>query len=144
MSKISSLVVLFFMLTFTAFSQTTKDEREVMEVLGRQNMNWNRGDIDAFMQDYWASDSLMFIGKNGVVYGWKATLERYKKSYPDKATMGNLKFDIQKIDFHSKTACWVLGKWHLTREEKGDVGGYFTLIFKKINGKWLIVSDHTS
>ena len=144
MSKISSIFIFLFFVSLQVSAQSVEEKRKVLEVLGRQNMNWNRGDIDAFMQDYWQSDSLMFIGKNGVVYGWKATLDRYKRTYPDKATMGTLKFDIQKIDFHSKTVCWVLGKWHLTRPEKGDIGGYFTLILKKIEGKWLIVSDHTS
>lgn len=139
------IIVVFCLSVFTqAFAQKANDRQEVLKVLARQNENWNKGDIKAFMEDYWKSDSLMFIGKNGVIYGWKATLERYNKTYPDLATMGTLKFDIQKTDFHSPTTCWVLGKWHLTRPEKGDAGGFFTLILKKIGGKWLIVSDHTS
>lgn len=125
-------------------AQSSKEREEVLKVLSRQNTNWNKGDIKAFMEDYWHSDSLMFIGKQGVIYGWKATLERYNKSYPDLATMGKLKFDIQKTEFHSATTCWVLGKFHLTRPEKGDAEGYFTLVMKKIRGRWLIVSDHTS
>jgi ketosteroid isomerase-like protein len=117
---------------------------EIQNVINQQLIDWNAGNIEAFMQGYWQSDSLMFIGSNGIVYGWKNTLERYKRTYPDHATMGTLKFDILKIDFHSKKSCFVLGKWHLTRPEKGNIGGYFTLIFKKMNGQWLIVSDHTS
>ncbi len=127
-----------------SFSGFAQKKSEIMEVLNRQQENWNKGDIETFMQDYWKSDELKFIGKNGVVKGWNATLERYLKSYPDRATMGQLKFDIKEIDFHSKKSAWVLGQWHLTRPEKGDVGGFFTLIFKKIDGKWVIVSDHTS
>ncbi|WP_435354495.1 YybH family protein [Emticicia sp. SJ17W-69] len=138
------LLICFIILTFVSFAQISNERQAVLKVLARQNDHWNKGNIEAFMEDYWKSDSLMFIGSKGVVYGWKATLDRYHKSYPDSATMGTLKFDIQKTDFHSKTTCWVLGKWHLTRPEKGDIGGYFTLILKKINGKWLIVSDHTS
>lgn len=138
------LLIYLLLLSFGGFAQTSTERQAVLKVLAHQNDNWNAGDIDAFMEDYWKSDSLMFIGSKGVVYGWKATLDRYHKSYPDLATMGKLKFDIQKTDFHSKTTCWVLGKWHLTRPEKGDIGGYFTLVLKKINGKWLIVSDHTS
>lgn len=140
-----SLLILFFLInTFASFAQSSIEREEVLKVLARQNANWNAGNIDAFMEDYLKSDSLMFIGSKGVVYGWKATLDRYHKSYPDRATMGTLKFNIMKTDFYSETTCWVLGKWHLTRPEKGDIGGYFTLIFKKIDGKWLIVSDHTS
>ena len=36
----------------------------------------------------------MFVGSQGITYGWKATLENYKKGYPDRATMGKLKFDF--------------------------------------------------
>lgn len=127
-----------------SFSGFAQKKSEIMEVLNRQQENWNKGDIETFMQDYWKSDELKFIGKNGVVKGWNATLDRYLKSYPDRATMGQLKFDIKEIDFHSKKSAWVLGQWQLTRPEKGDLGGFFTLIFKKIDGKWVIVSDHTS
>ncbi len=142
--KKNLLLICLVMLSVASIAQKTNERQAVLDVLARQNKHWNEGKISSFMEDYWKSDSLMFIGSKGVVYGWKATLDRYNKSYPDLATMGKLKFDIQKTDFHSKTTCWVLGKWHLTRPEKGDIGGYFTLILKKINGKWLIVSDHTS
>lgn len=142
--KKNLLILYLLFISLVSIAQTSNERQAVLKVLARQNDNWNKGNIDAFMEDYWKSDSLMFIGSKGVVYGWKATLDRYHKSYPDLATMGKLKFDIQKTDFHSKTTCWVLGKWHLTRPEKGDIGGYFTLVLKKINGQWLIVSDHTS
>jgi ketosteroid isomerase-like protein len=141
----SKLIVIgFIFLSVNSFGQASKEKQAVLKVLARQNENWNKGDIDAFMEDYLKSDSLMFIGANGILYGWKATKDRYKTKYPDLATMGKLKFEILKTDFHSNTTCWVLGKWYLTRPEKGDIGGVFTLILKKINGKWLIVSDHTS
>ncbi|MCA0363286.1 MAG: nuclear transport factor 2 family protein [Bacteroidetes bacterium] len=135
------LIILFVSLSFSGFAQK---KSEILEVLNRQQENWNKGDIETFMQDYWKSDELKFIGKNGIVKGWQATLDRYLKSYPDRATMGQLKFDIKEVDFLSKKSAWVLGQWQLTRPEKGDVGGFFTLIFKKIDGKWVIVSDHTS
>lgn len=140
------LILLIYLIGsgFLSFSQNTEKKKEIEAVLNRQVSNWNKADIPAFMEDYYKSDDLKFIGKNGVVKGWEATKERYLKSYPDKAAMGTLKFDIQEIDLLSKESAWVLGKFHLTRPDMGDLQGYFTLIFKKINGKWLIVSDHTS
>ncbi|WP_461451231.1 hypothetical protein [Mucilaginibacter sp.] len=42
-----------------------------------------------------------------------------------------------------KNNAFVLGGWHLTRTA-GPLGGYFTLWFKKLNGEWKIVCDHTS
>ncbi len=135
------LIIALSTVCFNVFSQKKED---ILQVMARQQNNWNAGDIEKFMEDYLKSDDLQFIGSKGIVKGWQATKERYLKSYPDRATMGQLKFDILEVDFHSKKTAWVLGKWYLTRPEKGDVGGYFTLIFKKVKGKWLIVSDHTS
>ncbi len=108
-----------------------------------QEAAWNKGDLEGFMSSYWNDDSLKFIGKSGITYGWKSTLSNYKKNYPDKATMGILDFTILSVEALSDETCFVIGSWNLKRR-KGDVGGFYTLLWKKINGKWLIVTDHTS
>jgi len=118
------------------------DEQEILTVMDMQEKAWNKGNIDDFMQGYWNSDSLMFIGKNGIKYGWKTTLENYKTSYPNKAAMGKLKFEIIKLEANNNTA-YMLGKWSLQRD-LDNPGGYFTLYWKKIEGKWVIIIDHTS
>jgi ketosteroid isomerase-like protein len=135
------LILSAILLSFPLWAQK---KQEILDVMQRQEKNWNAGDIDAFMEDYWKSENLKFIGSKGVTQGWQATKDRYFASYPDRAAMGTLKFDIKEVDFISENAAWVLGKFYLTRPEKGDLSGHFTLIFKKINQQWVIVSDHTS
>jgi hypothetical protein len=142
MKKLLLLLIIFY--CGVAKAQTSKDKKQILNILDRQTNAWNEGKVVDFMNGYWESDSLMYIGKPGVTYGYKATLERYKKNYPDKSTMGILKFDIIKVNFISKDACFVVGKWHLTRPEKGDVGGHYTLLWRKIKRNWVIVSDHSS
>lgn len=119
------------------------DAEEIKKLLNRQNQDWNRGDKEAFMVGYWESDSLMFVGKTGVTYGYKNTLERYKKSYPDTASMGKLAFTF--IDFKKLSAEYyqVTGKYYLTRSI-GDASGHYTLLLRKVDGKWVIVYDHSS
>ena len=104
---------------------------------------WNRGDVDAFMVGYWENDSLMFIGKSGITYGYKNTLANYKKNYPDTTVMGKLTFTLIKVKQLSPEYFHVTGKYYLTRTI-GDASGHFTLMFRKINGKWVIISDHSS
>lgn len=111
--------------------------------MNEQLIAWNSGNLDHFMDTYWKNDSLMFIGKSGVTYGWQNTLDNYKKSYPDTAAMGKLSFDILHVKRLSVLYYSVVGKWHLNRSI-GNIGGHFTLIFKKIKNKWLIISDHSS
>ena len=65
-----------------ACTQQSQEKEAILEVMSQQEQDWNNGDIDAFMQGYWQSDSLMFVGKNGIKYGWQTTLENYKNSDP--------------------------------------------------------------
>ena len=135
----SAYLILFISCTFAQ----SKDEQKIRHTLNEQTIAWNNGDLQKFMQGYWNSDSLMFIGKSGITYGWQKTLDNYKKGYPDAATMGKLGFAILHVKRLSVLYFSVVGKWHLARVT-GDVSGYFTLIFKKIKNTWMIISDHSS
>jgi ketosteroid isomerase-like protein len=120
-----------------------QDKQAIIKLMDDQRQAWNRGDLDGFMQGYWKSDSLMFVGKTAPTYGWQNTLDHYKSSYPDKAAMGILTFEIKKVQILDATNAFVFGAWHLKRE-KDEPGGYYTLWFRKIDGVWKIVVDHTS
>ena len=136
------LIIIAIVLSIGCYGQS-KDEAAVRNILSTQNAAWNRGDIDAFMVGYWENDSLMFIGKSGVTYGYKNTLANYKKNYPDTTVMGKLTFTLIHVRQLSPEYFHVTGKYHLTRTI-GDASGHFTLVFRKINGKWVIISDHSS
>lgn len=140
----NKLLVVFLLLPFSSsiFAQS-KDELQVRNILQIQAEAWNNGNINAYMETYWHSDSLMFIGKRGIVYGWEQTKNNYLRGYPDTVSMGKLKFELQEVKRLSVLYFFIAGKWHLTRTA-GNLEGTFTLLIKRIGGKWVIVSDHSS
>ncbi len=138
----SLLLAIFLYLCGTAAAQS-KDETAIRQLLSRQTADWNSGNIDGFMKGYWESDSLMFIGKSGVTYGYNNTLQNYKKGYPDTAAMGKLTFTLLSLKKLSPEYYFVVGKWHLQRSI-GDVSGHYNLLFRKIKGQWVIIADHSS
>ena len=133
----------FLLLVSTLAYGQSKDEKLIRQLLTVQTQAWNKGDIEGFMQTYWKSDSLMFIGSNGVNWGWQTTLDHYKKSYPDTTAMGKLSFDIILVKQLSPEYYFVVGKWMLHRSI-GDLSGHYNLLMRKIKGRWCIVSDHRS
>ena len=137
------LLTLLTTLTLLSVSAQNKDIQAIRKILADQTIQWNKGNIEAFMNGYWKSDSLLFVGKSGPKYGYREALANYKKGYPDTATMGKLAFDILKIQSLSPNMYFVLGKWMLKRSI-GDVNGYYTLLFRKINNQWVIAVDHSS
>jgi ketosteroid isomerase-like protein len=136
------LIILSFFLIQQAFAQD-KDEQAIRKILNDQTIAWNAGNIEEFMKGYWNNDSLMFIGKSGVTYGYQNTLKNYKKNYSNADEMGTLSFDLVKVQRLSRDYYFIVGKWHLKRAI-GDVGGHYNLIFRKVNGSWVIVADHSS
>jgi len=136
-------VITIIIFSFISSFAQSKDEVSIRKVLNIQESAWNSANIENFMNGYWTSDSLMFIGKSGITYGWEQTLNNYKKHYPDTATMGKLTFNLLEFKPLSPVYYFVVGKWYLQRSI-GNLEGHFTLLFKKINGQWFIIADHSS
>lgn len=137
------LLILAAVLLF-GHGQTRADERaEIEAVLSKQAAAWNRGDIDAFMEHYWKSDELTFSSGEQTTRGWTSTKENYQRRYPTREQMGQLKFTQLEVTTLGDSAALVLGHWQLVRDSS-PAGGNFTLIFRRIDGNWLIVHDHTS
>ena len=137
----SGIFIPIILVSLAAASQT--NELRIRKILDDQVAQWNKGNIDSFMNGYWKNDSLMFIGKNGISRGWQTALNNYKRTYPDTASMGRLTFDIVEVKQLSAEYYYVVGKWMLKRRA-GDLRGYYNLLFQKIGGQWFIVADHSS
>lgn len=126
-----------------AIAQHASAEVQIRQLLATQTRAWNSGNIAEFMQPYWQNDSLLFVGSDGPTYGWKNTLDRYKKKYDTKEKMGTLSFAIQQLKPLGSTHYLVLGQWKLKRVV-GDASGYFTLTLQKFKSGWKIIADHSS
>ena len=83
------LFTLFFSISFCQ----TKDATMIRYGLQKQEDAWNKGDLENYMQGYWKNDSVMFIGKSGITYGWQKTLAFEKN---DWKFARNFLFVIQK------------------------------------------------
>ncbi|MFT3703642.1 MAG: nuclear transport factor 2 family protein [Agriterribacter sp.] len=142
MKKMKILFLAFVLIQANAFAQNA-DEKAIRKVLDDQILYWNKGDLDNFVKGYWNSDSVMFIGSKGIVYGYQNTLDRYKQSYGDTARMGKLCFEILHVKKLSPEYYFVVGKFFLKRSV-GDADGHYTLLFRKIKGEWKIIADHSS
>lgn len=116
---------------------------ELRSVLMRQQAAWNAGDIDSFMEGYLQNEELRFASGGDITTGWKPTLSRYKTRYVDKAAMGELRFDIKDVTVIDEDDGLVFGQWTLIRDSDTP-NGLFTLHMKKVDGDWVIMSDHTS
>ena len=124
-------------------SLPSKDLGSVLEpMLAEQSAAWNRGDIPAFMKAYWNDPKMTFSSGGKTERGWQATLERYKKNYPDQKAMGKLTFSELETTQLDANVALMLGRWKLERDE--PIAGNFSLVWKMTENGWKIVHDHSS
>lgn len=118
---------------------------DINNLMQQQENSWNDGNIDDFMNIYWKNDSLVFIGKSGINYGWDKTITNYKNSYKTKEHMGTLKFKNIICNPINDSSHIVTGKWSLKRNDSiGNINGFYSLLWIKKPDGWKITYDHTS
>ncbi len=115
----------------------------ITAMLEAQDAAWNRGDIPGFMAGYWRSPELRFASGGTIARGWDATLERYETRYDTPEKMGTLVTSEYEIDVVSEDAAIAHGRWMLDVAGENP-SGLYTLVLRKIEGDWLIVSDTTT
>ena len=147
MLKFNYILLLFVVLNCKPSSlKNYKDScEEINDLMYEQEESWNKGNIEDFMKKYWKNDSLIFIGKSGINYGWNKTTSNYKKSYPSRNSMGLLHFNNIKCLPINDTTHIISGQWNISRlDSSKNVGGYYSLMWIKKEDGWRIVYDHTS
>lgn len=166
MKKIQILVLILLAIftgRFSAFAQVGKvpvgsREKEIVRpapnllhekkkmlisILEKQESDWNKGNLKGFLSAYWNSDTLRSLSVRGLQYGYDRLEKKLLKSYPDSASMGHLDYDVIQIELIGEMDAMITGKW-LRKNDKKFQGGFFTVLMRKIKGRWLIVSEQLS
>lgn len=137
------------LLALLATPPAPEDEAAIVSavsgVLDRQEADWNRHDLEGFLQTYWKSDRLVFQSGGEKTAGWEAIRERYRKRYLGEGReMGKLDFREREVIPLGPDAALARGRWRLTLADGSTPGGLFTLVVRRLPEGWRIVHDHTS
>ncbi|MDE2971577.1 MAG: nuclear transport factor 2 family protein [Acidobacteriota bacterium] len=118
-------------------------EADIRALMEQQAGAWNEGDLVRFVADYLDSPRMRFVSGGSVRYGAGDVLDRYRRTYPDRAAMGLLTFTDLDVRVLSEEYVFVFGRYNLERENDAPTG-LFTLLFERTADGWKISHDHTS
>jgi uncharacterized protein (TIGR02246 family) len=128
--------------------QRTAVRAELQAMLERAAVNWNRGDLDAFMGDYLPSDSTTYIGGRGLVRGPAAIRNSYARLFTGELVRDSLSFRILDVDPVAPDAANLIAQYILSRRVGGrdsvTASGPTSLVVRRVDGRWRIVHDHSS
>ena len=104
---------------------------------------WNRGDGQGYLATYWHSDKVRWVSEGTVQYGFESIAAAFQARFGSPEHMGTLEVADLEIELLGENDALVFGAWR-QKTPAARHHGVFTVHVKKINGEWLIVSDHSS
>lgn len=149
-----TLSIITFVFLFSSAAQAQESDAllqfQLSNQLKKSAAQWNRGDLDGFLNDYLQSGDMTFTSGGQILKGFEALSQRYRRNYGDSPqTMGRLSFsDLEVWSLgRDKAQALVVGRWRLVRDSAGQDQvdeGVFTLVMVQLGQEWKILHDHTS
>jgi ketosteroid isomerase-like protein len=118
-------------------------EEQIRDRFKEATEAWNRGDLNAYLAGYWDSEETRWISGGMLIRGVEAIRARYKSLYDSPEKLGKLEVKDLETDILTDSDTLVVGKWSHTAGQLARVG-VFTIHMKKIQGEWVIATDHAS
>jgi uncharacterized protein (TIGR02246 family) len=121
---------------------------EVVAMLARAAASWNRGDPDAFVDDYLPGTETTYIGGRGLMRGPAAIRQAYAPRFAPGAVRDSLSFELVDVDPLAPDVLNVIATYVLARRVGGrdsvTARGPTSLVMRRVDGRWRIVHDHSS
>ncbi len=132
---------LCLLISATSFADESVDEAIIAQLRIQQDA-WNNGDLNVFLSIYAPDEALVVVGSDAILTGINNVRERYEAAYVTSESMGQLEFELNDLYLIDDNHAWVLGTWKITTDDH-ESSGFFTTLWQKNDGAWLIIRDHT-
>ncbi|WP_299825150.1 nuclear transport factor 2 family protein [uncultured Pontibacter sp.] len=140
-----SILIMATTSTLTSFTMPKGDAvQEVKQALEGQIEAWNKGDLEKAMTFYWNSPEMLWISKSGTEKGYQEVYDMFLQDFTDRSKMGVYTYEPLHIEQVSKEAVYFVFRWKIELDGKRLMGGVSSQVWKKVNGRWVVTSEHAS
>lgn len=116
----------------------------VQTLLDDSAVDWNRGDLDGFMDSYLKSENTTFVGRHGLISGTDSIRARYVPLFEPGAERDSLRFESVRVRRLAAVDAVATARWILYRGDTVTASGPFTLVLRRTSAGWKIIHDHSS
>ncbi len=137
------IVMLAMSLPAIAEDENADAAAAIRSVLVAQGEAWNRGDLSGYMDSFARNERTRHIFNRDITVGYSAIEARFQSRYPDPSNMGTISHSDLDVTVLAPDAAFAFAHWSFEHEGK-TFAGVFTLIFRHLDGRWVIVHDHST
>jgi len=126
-------------------AQTRPDAlADVKAALDAQVTAWNAGALDMAMSAYHDSPEMLWVNRGGIRKGFEPVRAAYRRDLGDRSRMGTYSYEPLHIERISRDCVYFVIKWKIELNGRTTMGGVSSLVWKRINRKWVIAAEHAS
>jgi len=145
---ISSRAFLFLVVLLAVSStlaQTKPDPiAEVTAALDGQVNGWNAGVPDKATSVYYDSPEMLWVNRTGIRKGYDLIRASYQRSPAERSRMGTYSYETLHIERLAKDCVFFVIRWKIESNGRTTMGGVTSMVWKRINRKWVIAAEHAS
>jgi hypothetical protein len=104
---------------------------------------WNRGDLDAFMADYYPGERTSYVTSRGLIHDPTRIRERYAPRFAPGGVHDSLSFENVEVDPLAPDVVHVIAWYVLSRADSTVARGPTSLVMLRQDGRLRIVHDHS-
>ena len=104
---------------------------------------WNNGDLEGYLAGYHDADDIRWVRDTRIVRGKTDIAAMYRSSFSTPEQMGHLALTHLEVTPVGDADAVVFGTIEYTVNDQRSTAA-FTAHLRKIDGAWLILSDHTA
>ena len=142
-STLALTVLLAISLPASASDDNADVVAAIRAVMAATSGAWNRGDLSGYMASFARSERTRHIFNRDITVGHSAIEARFRSRYPDPSNMGTISNSDLDITVLAPDAASAFAHWTFERDGK-TFAGVFTLIFRRLDGRWVIIHDHST
>ncbi len=116
----------------------------VQQLLESSADAWNRGDLEGFVGDYARDSGTTFMAGGTVQYGFDWIYGNYSGWWDLGDERDSLRFESVAARALGSDHILATARFVLFRGDSVTASGPFTLVWRRIEGEWKIIHDHTS
>ncbi|MFQ6005661.1 MAG: YybH family protein [Woeseia sp.] len=124
------------------------DAADLLSIIAAVEQGWQQADGTPFREHYLDFDGARYIESGGQNVGLRNLIEHHVK--PEGDALDSLELEFSNIDTHIEgDFAWAIADVEVEaviKRDKREIHnrGFETFLFRRIDGKWLIIHTHSS
>ena len=139
------LIGLILLAVPLAFAQTKPDAlAQVQAALDAQVTAWNSGALEKSASVYYDSPEMLWVNRTGIRKGTDSLQRSFRRPQTDRSRPGTYSYEPLQILQLSPNCVYFVIRWKMEQNGRNSMTGVTSLVWKRINKKWVIVAEHAS